>query len=129
MDGKLYVVYSQSDYYYDDYSDAKEKIYNVVGKYFTNRDNAEEYAEYLDMTGTGDYFVDEVECGDDIDVSLLIFELKEAQRVKELANKKKNRAREVENLALYHSNVTGSNYGENLAKFKEMYADYIENGR
>ena len=129
MKNKLYVVYMQSDYYYDDYSDSKETMYSVVDKYFTNGDNAEEYAEYLNMTGTGNYFVDEVDCGDDIDVSLLIFELKEAQRVKELAKKKEIRAREIESMALYQSRITGEDYIEVLDRLREQHMDYVLNGR
>lgn len=128
MDGKFYVVYRQSEYYIDDYIDQTDTEYSVVQKYFTNEDSAEEYAEYLNMADGDRYFVEEVECGDDIDVSLLIFELKEAQRVKELAREKESRAREVENMALYQSRITGEDYIDLLHKLREQYMDYVLNG-
>ena len=131
MNDKIYVVYNQYETYpYED--DYAETTYNLFDRYFTSEDKANDYAEYLfdyeDRFG-GEYFATEVICGDDIDVAPLIEAAKQRRLEREIQGERMRRINEVENLALYHSRVTGSDYGDNLRKFKEEYADYIHNGR
>lgn len=126
MNDKLYVVYNTSEVFVD--YDWSETVYDVMDKYFTDEDQAELCADYLNMSAHGDYSVKEVTNGDSIDYESLIEECKKRQKEKGLARAKKNRANNVDNLALYKSRVDGSDYGKNLKEFKEKYADYIENG-
>lgn len=126
MNDKLYVVYNENKVFIDD--DWSEQVYDVMDKYFTDEDQAELCADYLSMFTNSSYFVKEVTNGNDINYESLIEECKKRQRERELARKKKNRAYNVDNLALYKSRVDGSDYGKNLKEFKEKYADYIENG-
>ena len=125
MNDKLYVVYNNTEVWIDDWS---EQAYDVMDKYFTDEDQAELCADYLNMSTNGSYFVKEVTNGNDIDYESLIEECEKRQREKELAREKKNREYNIDNLALFKSRVDGSDYGENLKEFKEQYADYIENG-
>lgn len=126
MTDKLYVVYNNTEVWVDD--DWSEQAYDVMDKYFTDEDQAELCADYLNMSTHGTYFVKEVTNGNDIDYESLIEEYEKREKEKELARKKKNRAYNVDSFALYKSRVDGSDYGENLKEFKEKYADYIENG-
>ena len=131
MNDKIYVVYNKYETYpYDD--DYVETAYDLCDRYFTSEDKANDYADYLcdyENRFSGEYFVEEIVCGDDIDVAFLIEAAKQRILEKEIQGEIKRRIYEVENFALYHSRVTGSDYGDNLRKFKEEYADYIQNGR
>lgn len=126
MTDKFYVVYSSDNIWIDD--DWYDTVYELEEKYFTSEEKAEEYMECLEHVNAGCYYVKEVVCGDDFDCKPIIEEYERKQKEEELRDAKRSRLQNVDNYALYKSRIDGSNYGENLKKFKAEYADYIENG-
>lgn len=126
MNDKFYVVYSSDNIWIDE--DWCDTVYELEEKYFTSAEKAEEYMECLEHVNAGCYYVKEVVCGDDFDCKPIIEEYERKQKEEELRDAKRSRLQNVDSYALYKSRIDGSNYGENLKKFKEEYADYIENG-
>lgn len=126
MSDKLYIIYCEDGTYgkYDDY----EPHYYVTDKYFTSKEKAEEYADYLEMVSYGTFDIQEVTNGDDIDVAPLIEECKRKEEEESKRNARKNRLNNVDCYALYKSRVEGSSYGNLLSEFKLKYADYVDNG-
>lgn len=125
MNDTIYVVYSQSESCFDGWS---ENAYQLEKHWFTNEEQAELCAEYLNMSDdcTGYFFVAEITNGDDIDYKALIEEEERKQKEREVLREKELRFRNVDNYALFKSRVEGCGYGETLKEFKEKYADYIE---
>ena len=126
MTDKFYVVYHSDEVWVD--NDWSYVMYEMMDKYFTDEDQAELCADYLGMIGSGDFFVQEVTSGDDIDYRPLIEEVKKKEREERMRRAKKVRSDNVECYALYKSRIDGSDFGDNLREFKNKYADYIENG-
>lgn len=124
----IYVVYSQSESsIIDGWS---EDACQLEEHWFTNEEQAELCAEYLNMSDnrTGYFLVDEVTNGDSIDYKSLIEDEKRKQMEREARREKEIRFRNVDNYALFKSRVEGSSYVETLEEFREKYADYI-NGK
>ena len=110
MVDKLYVVYSSEEVWYDD--DWSETVYKLENKYFTDEDQAELCADYLDMVNHGNYDVQEVTNGDGIDFKTLIEEHKEKMRIKEEANRLKAERQKLSNYALEKSRIEGGDWME-----------------
>lgn len=121
----IYVVFSYTESFIDDWS---ENTYQLEEHWFTNEEQAELCAEYLNMSDnrTGYFVVGEVANGDNIDYKSLIEEEERKQKEREASREKEIRFRNVDNYALFKSRVEGRSYGETLKEFKEKYADYIE---
>ena len=121
----IYVVFSYTESSIDDWS---ENTYQLEERWFTNEEQAELCAEYLNMSDncTGYFVVGEVTNGDNIDYRTLIEEEERKQKEREARREKELRFRNVDNYALFKSRVEGRSYGETLKEFKEKYADYIE---
>lgn len=129
MNDKIYVVYNEDAMLYDNY-DWSETTYNVLDNYFTDENQAELYADYLNMTTNGNCHVKEVFNGDHIDCKSLVEECKslveeykKRQIEKKLIRERNNRANDVDRYVFYKSIVDG----KNLIEFKK-YVDYIEDG-
>lgn len=125
MNDKIYVVYSEDAMFYDDY-DWSETTYSVLDNYFTDENQAELYADYLNMTTNGTCHVKEVFNGDHIDCKSLVEEYEKRQIEERLIRERNNRADDVSKFALYKSRVDGSDYAKNLIEFNKKYKDYIE---
>lgn len=121
----IYVVFSYTESFIDDWS---ENTYQLEERWFTNEEQAELCAEYLNMSDncTGCFVVGEVTNGDNIDYRTLIEEEERKQKEREAHREKEIRFRNVDNYALFKSRVEGSSYGETLKEFKEKYANYID---
>lgn len=127
MNDKIYVVYNEDAMLYDNY-DWSETTYDVLDNYFTDENQAELYADYLNMTTNGNCHVKEVFNGDHIDCKSLVEEYKKRQIEKKLIRERNNRANDVDRYAFYKSLVDGSDYVKNLIEFNKKYVDYIEDG-
>ena len=110
MTDKLYVVYSSEEVWYDD--DWSETVYKLENKYFTDEDQAELCADYLDMINYGNCYVQEVTNGDDIDFKTLIEDHKEKMRIKEINDKLKVERQKLSNYALEKSRIEGGDWLE-----------------
>ena len=107
---KIYFVYSVYHDFFDDYAD--ESI-NLTDKYFTDRNQAEMYAEYLEMKDYSEtYQVAELECGDGVDYAKLIEAEEERIRIETQEKAKKNRRREFEDYAILKAKIEGGNWTE-----------------
>lgn len=121
----IYIVYSQDESHFDDWS---ENRYQLKEHWFTNEEQAELCAEYLNMSSdTFGYFsVAEVTNGDRIDYKSLIKEEERKQEERDLLLARNLREKNVENLAAFQSRILGSDYSETLKELKKKHADYIE---
>lgn len=122
----IYVVYSQSESsIIDGWS---EDAYHLEEHWFTNEEQAELCAEYLNMSDnrTGYFLVDEVANGDNIDYKSLIEKEERKQEEKQLLLARNLREKNVENLAAFQSRILGGDYSETLKELKKKHADYIE---
>lgn len=124
MTDTIYVVFSHSEYSIDGWS---EDAYQLEEYWFTNEEQAELCAEYLNMSDntTGNFLVGEVTNGDNIDYKALIEEEEQRQKERQALRAKEGRYRNVDNYALYKSRIEGCDYIETLNEFREKYADYI----
>ena len=112
MPEKLYVIYNDDNEMWID-PDYSESTYEMMDKYFTDEDQAELCAEYLEMTvRSGDFFVREVTNGDNIDYKSLIEEQKKKMRIREEARKLESERRRLNNYALEKSRIEGGNWIE-----------------
>lgn len=124
INDKIYVVFADSEVWCDDF---KENVFDLGDLWFTNEDQAERCAEYMNMITIGGYYsVEEVNNGDSIDYKALIEEEERKQKEREANREKEIRFRNVDNYALFKSRVEGCGYGETLKELKKKYADYIE---
>jgi hypothetical protein len=121
----IYIVYSQDESHFDDWS---ENTYQLKEHWFTDEEQAELCAEYLNMSDStfGYFSVAEVTNGDDIDYKSLIKEEERKEKERQLLLARNLREKNVENLAAFQSRILGGDYGETLKELKEKYADYIE---
>lgn len=121
----IYIVYSQNESHFDDLA---ENTYQLKEHWFTNEEQAELCAEYLNMSGdTFGYFsVAEVTNGDRIDYKSLIKEEERKQKEREIRREKEIRLKNVDNYALLKSRVEGLNYYDTVKELREKYLDYIE---
>lgn len=110
MTDKLYVVYHSEEVWIDD--DWADAVYELENKYFTDEDQAELCAEYLDMIGDGGYLVQEVTNGDNIDYNALIEDYKEKMRIKEINDRLKAERQKLSNYALEKSRIEGGDWME-----------------
>lgn len=122
----IYVVYSQSESSIIDCW--SEDAYHLEEHWFTNEEQAELCAEYLNMSDnrTGYFLVDEVANGDNIDYKSLIEKEERKQKEMQALRAKESRYNNVDNYALYKSRIEGCNYYDTLKEFKEKYAYYID---
>lgn len=122
---KIYIVYSQNESYFDSWP---ENAYQLEEHWFTNEEQAELCAKYLNMNDDchGYFFVAEITNGDSIDYKSLIKEEERKEKERQLLLARNLRERNVENLATFQSMILGGDYSETLKELKEKYADYIE---
>ena len=107
---KIYFVYSIDYDFFDDYD--RETI-KLTYKYFTNKNQAEMYAEYLDMKSHCEtYQIAELECGDCIDYAKLIKDEEERIRIEAQETAKKNKKREFQNYAILKEKIEGGDWIE-----------------
>lgn len=110
MVDKLYVVYSSEEVWYDD--DWSETVYKLENKYFTDEDQAELCADYLEMVNHESYYVQEVTNGDNIDFKTLIEEHEEKMRIREINDRLKAERQKLSNYALEKSRIEGGDWME-----------------
>ena len=119
MNNKVYFVYSIDYDFFDDYD--RENI-NLTDKYFTDKNQAEMYAEYLDMKGYCEtYQIAELECGDNDDYAKLIKDEEERIRIEAEETAKKNKKREFENYAILKAKIEGGDWIEIYNKLLDEY--------